>query len=59
MPRPLLIAVILSGVSVPAFACDWHKSVSTQSQPSTVASQPVQGDQTPQKPNDTSAHAPS
>jgi hypothetical protein len=55
----LLAASLFLTVSVaPAFACDYLKSVSTDSQKRTVASQPASDHSTPQK-NTTEARKPS
>jgi hypothetical protein len=40
MIRLLAAALLFAGVAVPAFACDYNKSVSTETDQSTVASQP-------------------
>jgi hypothetical protein len=47
MTRLMAAAMLLIAATMPAFACDWMKSVSTDSQSSTVASQPANGQQTP------------
>lgn len=39
MTRLFAAALLLSAVAMPAFACEWNKSASTDSQSSTVASQ--------------------
>jgi len=39
MTRLFAAALLLSAVAIPAFACEWNKSASTDSQSSTVASQ--------------------
>ena len=40
MTRLLTAALLLAAAAAPAFACDWN-SVSTDTRPSTVASQPA------------------
>ncbi len=40
MTRLLIAAVLLAAAAAPAFACPWNQSVSTDTKPSTVASQP-------------------
>ena len=47
MTRLLAAAMLLSLVAAPAFACPWQKSVSTDTAPSTVASQPADDQGTP------------
>jgi hypothetical protein len=41
MIRLFAAALLLAAAAVPALACDYHKSVSTDNGPSTVASQPA------------------
>ncbi len=43
MARLLAAAVLLAVAAAPAFACDWQKSASTDTQKQTVASQPTNG----------------
>jgi hypothetical protein len=40
MTRLIAAAALLSVVAMPAFACEWNKSASTDTRSSTVASQP-------------------
>ena len=48
MSRLLAAAAVLFSLNAaPAFACPWQKSVSTNSAPSTVASQPADDRGTP------------
>ncbi len=41
MTRLLAAALLLTVAAAPAFACDWNKSASTDTQSRTVASQPT------------------
>ena len=41
MIRLFAAAMLLASVAVPALACDWNKSASTDAKSSTVASQPA------------------
>lgn len=48
MTRLIAAALILGATSVPALACEWmNKTVSTDTQPSTVAQQPAPAQSTP------------
>ena len=47
MARLLAAAVLLAVAAAPAFACDWQKSASTDTQKQTVASQPTNNHSTP------------
>jgi len=47
MTRLFAAAVLFSVVAMPVFACEWNKSASTDSQSSTVASQPANDHATP------------
>jgi hypothetical protein len=47
MARLLAAAVLLAVAAAPAFACDWQKSTSTDTQKRTVASQPANDHATP------------
>jgi hypothetical protein len=47
MIRLLAAALLLAAATAPAFACPWNQSVSTDTQPSTVASQPADTSTTP------------
>jgi len=47
MIRLLTAAVLLCAAAAPAFACPWANSASTDTQPSTVASQPADDHATP------------
>ena len=47
MARLLAAAVLLTFAAAPAFACDWQKSTSTDTQKRTVASQPAYNQSTP------------
>jgi hypothetical protein len=58
MTRLLTAAVILALAAAPAFACEWQKSVSTDSKASTVASQPSD-DQAVPPPSTGTDHTPS
>ena len=51
MTRLILAATILAAVATPAFACDMKKSVTADTQSSTVASQPS-NDQAPSTSSD-------
>ena len=60
MIRLLAAAVLLMSVAAPAVACDWmNQSASTATQPSTVASQPNNGQTTTPPPAATKDQAPS
>ncbi len=59
MTRLLAAALLLAATTAPAFACDyWNKSVSTDTQSNTVASQPSNDQATP-PPSTSSDQAPS
>jgi hypothetical protein len=47
MTRVFAAAILLASLAVPAMACDWNKSASDDSKPSTVASQPSNDRQAP------------
>jgi hypothetical protein len=47
MARLLAAAVLLTVAAAPAFACDWQKSTSNDTQQRTVASQPASDHSTP------------
>ena len=47
MTRLLAAAALLAMATAPAFACEFQKSVSTDAQNRTVASQPAQDHSTP------------
>jgi hypothetical protein len=47
MDRLVAAAVLLAIAVAPAFACDWQKSTSTDTQKRTVASQPAYNQSTP------------
>ncbi len=47
MIRLLIAATFLSIAAAPAFACPWTDSASTDTKPSTVASQPADDQGTP------------
>ena len=48
MTRLFAAALLLSAVAMPAFACEWNKSASSDVKSSTVASQPSGDHTTPQ-----------
>ena len=47
MTRLLAAALLLIATAVPAFACSWNQSASTDSQSKTAASQPADNHQPP------------
>jgi hypothetical protein len=47
MARLVAAAMVLTAAAAPAFACDWQKSTSTDTQQRTVASQPAYNHSTP------------
>ncbi len=47
MIRLLTAAMLLAAVAAPAFACPWNQSATTDTKPSTVASQPTDDHGTP------------
>ena len=47
MARLLAAALLLTVAAAPAFACDWQKSTSNDTQKRTVASQPSDNHSTP------------
>ena len=47
MTRLLTAAICLTIAAAPAFACEWQKSASTDTQKRTVASQPAASHSTP------------
>ena len=51
MTRLLAAAMLLTVVAVPAFACDWNKSVSTDTKSRAVASQSTDNHAAPPPPS--------